>query len=1158
MTAIKYIVAFIIFILLAVTVKSQPYIYSNLRSKKIPATSHFTVDSLSIVPRTFFVRGFDTSFYNVDEVNATLTWKKKPSVDSVDVLYRVFPYRLNAVAKRFTYDSVMNNFIAQRKIFNKSNRPGSTGSLFDFGTMNYNGSFGRALSFGNSQDVVVNSQFNLQLSGYLGDSIHVAAAITDNNIPIQPDGTTQQLNEFDRVWLQFKKNAWEVNLGDIDIRQNKSYFLNFYQRLQGISYSTTSRLGKNSSNNILLSGAIAKGKFTRNIFQGQEGNQGPYRLKGVNNEIFFIVLAGTERIFVDGQMLQRGEDQDYIINYNTAEITFTPRRMITKDSRIQVEFEYAERSFLNSMLYGADELTVNKRLKINIAAYSNADAKNSPINQTLDQKQRQFLNNIGDSIQNAFYPTASLDSFSTTKILYAEMDTLVAGVKEKIYVYSTSKDSAKYNLGFIEVGQGKGNYVSDFNGANGKVYKWLQPVNGVLQGNFEPATYLVTPKRQQLVTVGAVYDIDTKTTMTSEFAMSNYDVNALSNKDKHDDKGFAGKISINRLMNLRNKSGKILKLRANGGYELTDKNFHPVERLRTVEFYRDWGLDFQPAAVTEQLPFANIELSDSANNSFKFQSSAYIRSDGYKGLRQLLIHEQNFKGWQIKDVFNLTNINSVQNKGFFLRPSVDISKVLPHFKNYVIGGTYALEHNEIRYRKSDSVSATSFAFTTLSAYLKSNQAKDNRWGITYFTRSDKVPYSKNLEQVDRSHNVTLTTELLANSHHQFRFNATYRQLQVLNKSLSNLKPENSILGRAEYAINEFKGFAVGNVLYEVGAGQEQKRDFSYIEVPAGRGEYAWNDYNKDHIPQLNEFEIALFPDQAKFIRVFTPTNQFVKANYTQFNYSFSLNPKTLSSGFKNKKFGNFIGKINFQSALQLGKKELSTGLLVFNPFKGALNDTSLLTLTNIFTNTVSFNRFSSKWGFDVSNITNSNKSLLTYGFESRKLEEWNLHGRWNPARQFTFELIQKAGNNSLFTPKFNNRNYQIQTINSEPKLTYTSGTNYRLSTSYLFNQKKNQAMYGGEKSVSNSFNIEGKYNSVNNTSFSGKFTYTNISYTGAANTTVSYIMLDALLPGKNLLWSFDLTKRLGNNLELNFQYEGRKPAETRTIHIGRASLRAIL
>ncbi|MBC7588662.1 MAG: hypothetical protein H7178_09925, partial [Chitinophagaceae bacterium] len=631
------------------------------------------LDSLNIVPQSIFIKGFDTSFYYVDAGRSLLFWKKNLLADSIEIVYRVFPFKLDAQVRHLNYDSIKGNYISQPVIFNRNSKGNNSTSLFDFGPINYNGSFGRSLSFGNSQDAVFNSQLNLQLSGMVGDSIQIAAAISDNNIPIQPDGTTQQLNEFDKILIQFKKKNWEVNLGDIDLRQNQNYFLNFYKRLQGISYQQENRLGKNGSNKLLLSGAIAKGKFTRNVFNGLEGNQGPYRLMGANNEIYFIILAGTERVFIDGELLQRGEDQDYVINYNTAEISFTPKRMITKDKRIQVEFEYADRNFLNSIFYASNDVVLNKKLKLNIAAYNNSDAKNSPINQQLDARQKQFLANIGDSTQNAFYQVASKDSFSISKILYAKSPHPINPFMDSIYVYSTHPDSAKYNLNFIDVGMNKGNYIPSFNGANGKVYQWVAPINNLPQGQYEPATFLVAPKKQQLVTVGSEYAINAQTMLKTDVALSNYDANTFSSKDKNDNAGYAAKFALYR----QDKLPRKLQLNSLMGYEWVNEKFRPLERLRSVEFARDWGLNILPTPATEHLPKASIELRDEQNNYVQYALDGYLRSDNYKGARQTLQHNHTFNNVQLKTFLSLVNSNTPFDKGYYFRPTIQASKFLP-------------------------------------------------------------------------------------------------------------------------------------------------------------------------------------------------------------------------------------------------------------------------------------------------------------------------------------------------------------------------------------------------------------------------------------------------------------------------------------------------
>src|SRR5205814_628387 len=162
--------------------------------------------------------------------------------------------------------------------------------------------------------------------------------------------------------LQFKKKNWQLNLGDIDIRQNQTYFLNFYKRLEGISFQTNNRISGSVNSNTLVSGSIAKGKFARNVFQGLEGNQGPYRLTGANNN----------------------------------------------------------------------------KLKLHFGAFNNSDAKNSQINQVLDANQKLFLTNLGDSVQNAYYPVATLDTFAAGKILYAKIYYNTGTGVDSFYQYSTN------------------------------------------------------------------------------------------------------------------------------------------------------------------------------------------------------------------------------------------------------------------------------------------------------------------------------------------------------------------------------------------------------------------------------------------------------------------------------------------------------------------------------------------------------------------------------------------------------------------------------------------------------------------------------------------------------------------------------------------------
>ena len=323
---------------------------SNYRFKKIPVNDTIKLDSLTIVPYSVIIydknkKIIPTSRYKIDLDNSQIIFTKKLKTDSLEISYRVFPINFT---KKYTgltpsfwnkSDTLQKDIVYIPYSYQREKTKNQSDQLQKSGYIS------RGFNFGNNQDVVVNSALNMQLSGKLSNNIQIRAAITDNNIPIQPDGNTQQIQEFDKVYINlFNKNN-SLTLGDFVIKKPKGYFLNTNKKVMGGNIESQINLGNEKTLNINATAAIAKGKFQRMHFSGQEGIQGPYKLIGVNNESYIIVLAGSEKVYINGELMKRGDNNDYTIDYNLSEITFTAKRLINKDSRIIVEFEYSDKNY---------------------------------------------------------------------------------------------------------------------------------------------------------------------------------------------------------------------------------------------------------------------------------------------------------------------------------------------------------------------------------------------------------------------------------------------------------------------------------------------------------------------------------------------------------------------------------------------------------------------------------------------------------------------------------------------------------------------------------------------------------------------------------------------------------------------------------------------
>lgn len=1135
--------------------------FSNYRTKFIaPKSDTISIDSLSIFPNSFSIKNAATNEiiapenYTLDFASGKLFFKNGFKADSLQFNYRTLPVNVSKVAQHKSPliirkgDSLFyDRYYYQPKIVNSN-------SFINLDGLNYSGNFARGIQFGSNQDLVLNSNLDLRLSGKLGNDIEITAALTDNSIPLQPDGTTAQLQDFDKIYIQLKKDPHTIIAGDYTLKNYDSYFLKFGKQLQGLSYTNDLKFKKGMRLQTSTSVGISRGKFARNVFQGIEGNQGPYRLIGNNNETFLIILAGSEKVFVDGVRLQRGELLDYVIDYNSGEVVFMPRFLITKDSRIVVEFEYSERNYLRTTLHEAINFNY-KNLTLYTQVYSEQDAKNKPITNSLSDSTKDYLSTIGNDISSAYISGVKESTYDASRVQYRKTDTLVNGtVYDSVFVYETNPDSAKYLLNFSYVGNNKGNYIPTKNSNNVRVYQWVAPVDGVPQGNSEPIILIVTPKSQLLFTFGIGYKIQKNMSIRTELGFSNNDKNLFSPKDNKQNKGYAFMMQANRFDSLP----RHLVFQNSVQYEFKSETFQQIEQYRNVEFSRDWNITNQ-LNKTEHIAKYQTSLTDTKHNiqtGYKF--STFIRQKVYKGFENWLTFASNYKNIKITAEARILNTQDSINKSLFFRPIVTAQYSIAKARGLTIGAGFSQENNQFKNRTTNELLRNSFIND--NAFFQLSLPDSAKWNFSLMYKYRKDIEVKNAAFTDSTTAHTLEFNGNANSlkNQTLNWQFTFRDLKPSDTSI-NAQAEQTYLGRTEYGIRIKKGVVRLNAIYELGGGQERVRQYTFVQVPSGQGYFKWIDQNLNGIKELDEFVPSQFNDSAQFVKVQTDLNEYIHAYTTAYTQNITIQPKAL--WFNQKGFKKFMSKLTFQSYINVRRKTLKGNTnkvhQAFNPFLFKTNDSNVISLNTNIRNTFIFNAGDPVYSFSYTNQLVNDKILTINGYDTRRRMDNTIEAYYNLNTSFTLNLKFIQTRNRLTSDFFAQNNFDIHAYYLEPKFTYNWKTQIRTSLSYGFANKKNANELGGEKTLANKMDFELRYSKASKNTLETKFTFAMVKFSGENGTTKAYTILEGLQPGKNYIWNASYTRNISQNLELSLIYEGRKTGTAKLINTGSAQLRAV-
>lgn len=1135
------------------------------------ATAFAIPDSLSLIPSSVRVAAvypdLPLQFRYDLQTNQLIFQAENPQKlpDSVRMCYRLLPLALHKPLSRRSqalYDSG-----AYGEVTSDMTRPLYTATLpreqlFKIEGLQKNGSLTRGIAFGNRQDVFVQSALNLQLEGNISEDLHLTAVLTDQNVPFQPEGNTLQVRQFDRVLMKLRHKMATLTAGDVVLQnpqQSPSHFLKFFKNILGgmaeTDYATRDSTGKARAESVAAIG-VAKGRFVSQVVEVQEGVLGPYRLRGPDGERFVVILANSEKVFLDNQLLVRGFNYDYVIDYNTGEITFTNRVVITRFSRVRVDVEFVSQNYARSILHAGHRQQIGERAEVFGQFYRERDNPRNPLLAQLTNEDKQILAAVGDSLNNALAPAVfPVEAWDVNRILYRARDTLIEGRLIRFYERARQPGGELFSITFSEVGFGRGDYIAGSPTANGREYVWA----GIGKGNFLPVRLLAAPNERQMATLGGAYRIHGNGKLFAEAAFSKSDVNMLSKLNNEDNNGTALQLGY-RNSGEKIKQGALQDAEWNAELSLTrtGANFRPIDRFRYIEFDRDWSVEDVSLGIVSQPENDYLwEASGGLRKGARYVQAKHLRrlrGNQANGFQQWTEAGYLLGKWQLQTTGFLMQ-NRFRSKGENFRSDWQrLTADIAYLGNrWVPGYQFSTDRNAVRNTDRDSVVSTAMNFYEHKAYIRNGDSAKFQLNGSYAFREDFLPAAGTLQRGTRAHTAHLNWQKRT-ERQWYNLLLTYRNLEnLLPNGEQTPRNEETLMGRLDWHTAFWQRAIRSELTLANNTGRELRREFVFLQVNNGLGTHTWRDDNGDGIQQLNEFYLAINPDERNFIKFFTPTDQYIPAFANSLSWRVNMGfPRTWN---KAKGIRQWLAKFSNVSAWTINRRLTDQRLTArWLPF-ASVADSALLSTQEALRSTLFFNRTDPKWGSDLAFVQTRQKQLLTNGFEGRTLSEWQLNLRRNFGTDINLRLVlgsSRTDNASDFMP---NRNFSIAVRQIKPEIAWQPSPKMRFSLGYVHQQKK-----AGDEQNNAQFNeilAEMRRSQENNRNIQARFRLANIRYAGEINSPLGYEILEALQPGTNLNWSLNWQQRLGNGLQLTMQYEGRSSPAQPVVHIGRVQVTAL-